>query len=320
MKKLIIGTRGSLLAVTQTKWVAGVLQEHFPELEIEIKIIKTTGDIDQKTDLDKFKDLGVFVKELQIALLQGDIHCAVHSLKDVPEQEPEELCLASFPEREDARDVLISEGMSFRELPPKAKVGTGSPRRILQLSWIRPDLEYVLTRGNIDTRINKVKSGELQGLILAAAGLKRLGIFDESAHLFSLNEMVPAIGQGALAIECRRNDNPTIKIIRAVNSDLTEACVLLEREFMSAVGGGCKAPMACHVYPSGDALRMSAVLGEIKTLKGAKYEKTASPEDIEELAEEVVWNILEECKEKQIPIPKDLPDHALLQDENNSES
>src|SRR6185436_15863400 len=192
------------------------------------QIIKTTGDADQRTKLNEFPGMGIFVKELQLALLAGTIDFAVHSLKDVPEDEPEGLMLACFPEREDPRDVFVSDGRRFRDLPAGARVGTGSPRRVLQLKALRPDLEYVPVRGNVDTRVNRVRSGELQGTILAAAGLKRLGRAKDIAHPFSFTEMIPAIGQASLALECRAADARTRALIAPLNDDLTAAAVTLE--------------------------------------------------------------------------------------------
>jgi hydroxymethylbilane synthase len=254
------------------------------------------------------------VKELQTALLDGSIDCAVHSLKDVPEDEPEGLILAAFPEREDARDVFISDGRAFRDLPPGSKVGTGSPRRVLQLRALRPDLEYVAVRGNVDTRIGKVRSGELQGVVLAAAGLNRLGRSGEVTHAFSFQEMVPAIGQASLALECRSGDARVLKLVSAVDDGETHDAVALERLFMKRVGGGCKVPMAAHVYPYGEGMRMLAVLGNPATGAMARVEQTLAEDEEEELMEEVAWRMEEECKAKGIPMPHSLPAHFLLAD------
>jgi len=320
MKRLIVGTRGSKLAVTQTEWVIDCLKEQCPGLGVELKIIKTTGDRDQKTDLDKFAGMGVFVKELQLAMLKNEIDCAVHSLKDVPEDEPEGLSLVSFPEREDARDVFISGGTKFQDLPPGAKVGSGSPRRIMQLQDFRQDLEFVSIRGNLDTRIRKVKEGELDGIVVAAAGVKRLKRQSEITEYFSFDRIIPAIGQGALAIECRKGDRESIRIARSVNDDLCEAAVMLEREFMNRVGGGCRVPMACHAYLSGEGFRMMAVMGDINKQKMYRSEKSTPMDEIEELVEDISWNILEGCREREIPIPKDLPEHSLLKGTDGSKA
>jgi hydroxymethylbilane synthase len=315
---LVVGSRGSALALAQSGMVCDWLREAHAKkgggLDVRLEVIKTTGDADQKTRLNEFPGMGVFVKELQLALLDGSIDVAVHSLKDVPEDQPEGLVLAAFPPREDARDVFVSNGTAFRDLPPGSKVGTGSPRRVLQLKAIRPDLEYVSIRGNVDTRVGKVRSGELQGTLLAAAGLKRLGRAADIAHSFSFQDMVPAIGQAALALECRADNARALKLVSAVHDELTGAAVLLERRFMKLVGGGCKVPMAAHVYPYGDGWRMLAVLGNPKTGILARVEQTGAAGEEDALLDEVAWRIEQECRDKDIPMPRDLPEHFLLND------
>ena len=316
---LVLGTRGSTLALTQSNMVAAALRKVHPGLEVRLEIIKTTGDADQKTKLQAFPGMGVFVKELQTALLAGSIDFAVHSLKDVPEDEPEGLIFGAFPEREDPRDVFISKGKSFRELPPGSKVGTGSPRRVLQLKAIRPDLVYTQIRGNVDTRIAKVTSGDLQAVVLAAAGLKRLGRSTEVTHAFSFQDMIPAIGQAALGLECRAKDTRTLKLLSAIHDEMTGAAVTLERLFMKRIGGGCKVPMAAHVYPYGDGLRMLAVLGNPLTGVMARVEQTILADEVEAMLEEVAIRMEEECKEKGIPLPHELPEHFLLTQDPLSE-
>jgi hydroxymethylbilane synthase len=309
---LVIGTRGSALALTQSNMMAEALRQAHKGLEVKLEIIKTAGDADQKTGLHAFPGLGVFVKELQTALLEGRIDCAVHSLKDVPEDEPEGLVLAAFPEREDARDVFVSDGRAFRDLPPGSKVGTGSPRRVVQLKALRPDLEYVGLRGNVDTRIGKVRSGALAGVVLAAAGLRRLGRASDITHAFSFQELVPAIGQASLGLECRAADARVRKLLEAVDDPETHDAVALERDFMKRIGGGCKVPMAAHVYPYGDALRMLAVLGNPATGALARVEQTLEDDEEDELLEEAALRMEEECRARGIPLPHEAADHALL--------
>lgn len=308
MKPLIVGTRGSELALTQTRWVVDRMREAMPNSGFEIKVINTTGDKDTTTRLDKFREFGVFVKELQSALLTRDIDIAVHSLKDVPEEGPEGLSLVAFPEREDARDVLISQGVSFNELPAGAVIGTGSPRRLIQLKALRGDLKYEPLRGNLGTRIKKVEDGELAAIILAAAGLKRLGLGGKITRSFSMHDMVPAIGQGALALECRSLDKDTIKICRTINNSITEICITIERNFMKRIGGGCKVPMAAHVYPSGDGVRFIAIMGDMGSGKVTRFEKSAELDSVDELIEDALWEITEACKDEGITLPRDLPD------------
>ena len=258
------------------------------------------------------EDMNSKLKELQTALLAGTIDCAVHSLKDVPEDEPEGLILAAFPEREDARDVFVSDGRAFRLLPAGAKVGTGSPRRVLQLKALRPDLEYVAVRGNVDTRIGKVRSGELQGVVLAAAGMRRLGLAAQITHPFSFQDMIPAIGQASLGIECRSDDARVRNLLEAIDDAETHDAVSLERDFMKRIGGGCKVPMAAHAYPYGDGMRMLAVLGNPATGVMARVEQTLEEDDEDEMLEEIAVRMEEECREKGIPLPHDLPAHFLL--------
>jgi hydroxymethylbilane synthase len=314
VETLVVGSRGSALALAQSGMVCDMLRKAHAKkgLEVRLEVIKTSGDADQKTRLSEFPTMGVFVKELQLALLAKSIDVAIHSLKDVPEDEPEGLILSAFPEREDPKDVFITNGPAFRALPPGSKVGTGSPRRVLQLKAIRPDLEYVPLRGNVDTRIGKVRNGELQGAVLAAAGLKRLGRGKDIGHSFSFQDMIPAIGQASLALECRSADERVRKLIAAVDDELTAGAVRLERRFMKRVGGGCKVPMAAHVYPYGDGWRMLAVLGDQKTGAFARVEQTGEAGGEDELLEEVAWRIEEECKDKGIALPRDLPAHHLL--------
>jgi hydroxymethylbilane synthase len=315
VEKLVLGSRGSALALTQANQVADLLRKGYEDkggLDIRVEIIKTSGDADQKTKLNEFPGMGIFVKELQLALLAKTIDFAVHSLKDVPEDEPPGLVLACFPEREDPRDVFVSNGIRFRDLPKGAKVGTGSPRRVLQLKALRPDLEYVPLRGNVDTRVGKVRNGEMAGVVLAAAGLKRLGRASDITQSFSFEEMIPAIGQASLALECRADDDRVRKLISVLNDDLTAEAVTLERQFMKRVGGGCKVPMAAHVYPYGDGWRMLAVLGHPGTGVLARVEQSCFEDEQDELLEEVSIRIEEECADRGIPMPRDLPEGSLL--------
>jgi len=302
-RTLVLGSRGSDLALTQSRWVMGQLQTAWPEAKFELRIIKTEGDVDQTTRLDAFPTWGVFVKELQIALLDKRIDFAVHSLKDVPDEKPEGLVLAAFPPREDARDVLISQGPRFRELPAGSRVGTGSPRRVMQLRAMRPDLEYVPLRGNVDTRIRKVRDGEMAAVLLAAAGLKRLNRHAEATHSFGFHEMIPAIGQAALALECREEDAEVRHILAAINDALTADLIGLERRFMSAVGGGCKVPMAAHAYPSGDGFRFLCTMGRADRADLVRLERSLDFEDAEEEIDSLAAELLEECLAKGIPIP-----------------
>ncbi len=245
--KIVVGSRGSLLATTQTHWVIKKIQDQYPECEIEFQIIKTLGDLDQKTVLTDFKNWGIFVKELQNALLDKRIDLVVHSLKDVPEQNPQDLVLTAFPEREEPHDLLITLGQSLKELPENATVGTSSPRRIMQIKKMRPDLQFKVLRGNLPTRVEKLKTSHFDAILLAVAGVNRLNLEVPFAEYLTLDQMVPAIGQGALALECRKNDTVLREALQLLNHKPTEECIKAERQFMKALGGGCQIPMAAFV-------------------------------------------------------------------------
>ena len=308
-----MGTRGSKLATTQCGMLVDELKRKNPGVEFELKIIKTSGDANQKSSLSAMPGLGVFVKELEIALMEDEIDLAVHSLKDVPHTVPQQLQLSSFPKREEPNDVFISDGKAFKELPAGAVVGTGSPRRILQLKKIRGDVEYKDIRGNIDSRVQKVLDGELDGIILARAGLNRLNVKVPYSENFDVNEVIPAIGQGVLAIETRKGDEEVIEIARTVNDSWTEGCVYLERQFMERIGGGCKVPMAAIAYHLSEKIAFKAILGS------GDFSHSVIVEDVlhnwqqrDEFLDQFIQKMVNECKEQSIALPSELPEHNLL--------
>jgi len=244
-RKLIAGTRGSKLAMIQTESVVTVINKASPGTDITIKSIVTGGDKNKHTPLEAMAGQGIFVKELEEALLNGRIDLAVHSLKDMPGQLPDGLCLAVVLERSDPRDVLISrDDRKLAELPHGARIGTGSQRRAAQLTAYRPDLKIINIRGNVDTRINNVNSGDCDGVVLAAAALKRLGWADKICEYLPIEVFLPAVGQGALAIETRCDDKETAEIIAPLNHLPTWQCITAERAFLRKIGGGCKSPIA----------------------------------------------------------------------------
>lgn len=304
-KTLVLGSRGSALALAQAKTVKDMLEKAHAGLEARIEIIKTVGDTDLETPLDAFPAMGIFVKQIQTALLEKRIDAAVHSLKDVPEDQPHALLLAAFPPREDARDVFVSRGTRFHDLPKGARVGTGSPRRILQFRAMRPDIEFVPLRGNVNTRLAKVESGEIDGVVLAAAGLNRLGRADVVTHSFSFSESIPAVGQAALALECRREDKETARLLRKLDDPDTAEAVAMERRFMQAVGGGCRVPMAAHAYPHGDGFRFMAVMGNPRSGQLFRLERMVDPDAAEEEIDEIAADVLHACRAKGIPVPRD---------------
>ncbi|MDE0087913.1 MAG: hydroxymethylbilane synthase [Candidatus Poribacteria bacterium] len=241
-----IGTRGSQLALWQASFVQQQLAHHFPDLKVDLKIIKTIGDTVQNRSLIGLGK-GVFTKEIEIALLNGEIDLAVHSLKDLPTELPEGLCIAAIPTREDPRDVLVtSTGFPLEDLLNGAKIGTTSPRRKAQLLHIRSDLQVVDVRGNVDTRIRKLEETDLDGIILAAAGIKRLLKEEVITQFFDIEQMVPAVGQGALAIEARQGDKDIENLLAPLNDMTTEAEVTAERTVLENLGGGCQLPIGAY--------------------------------------------------------------------------
>lgn len=260
--KYTIGSRGSALALAQSMQVKHVLMKMYPMDTFEVKTIMTTGDIHQQMALTAMQEKGVFVKELEIALLNKQIDLAIHSMKDMPSQLPVGLCLASTILREDARDVLVSSRYhSLQELPLHARIGTGSLRRKAQLLKRRPDLQVEAIRGNIDTRLQKLKDEHLDGIILAAAGLHRLQKQDLICEYMELDDMIPACGQGALAIEIRTTDVALSDSIKSISNSQIAQEVRLERMFLQAVEGGCHAPVGAHCQLRGQQMTFRAVYG-----------------------------------------------------------
>ena len=241
-----IGTRGSQLALWQTNFVQQQLSKYFPNVDINIKIIKTIGDTIQSRSLIGLGK-GVFTKEIEAALLNSEIDLAVHSLKDLPTELPNGLYIAAIPPREDPRDVFISStGVSLVEIHKGANIGTTSPRRKAQLLYLYPELNVIDVRGNVDTRLRKLQETRLDGIILAAAGLKRLNKHDVITQYFDVEQMVPAVGQGALAIEARENDSAIEKLLAPLNDATTTAEITAERTVLESLGGGCQLPIGAY--------------------------------------------------------------------------
>jgi len=254
-----VGTRGSELALTQTGHVVDALNDANPDVQFEVVIIKTTGDKDQRLDLAAL-GVGVFVRELETALIDRRIDLAVHSLKDMPSTLPAEFALAAVPYREDPRDAFISRnGETLEELPAGKRVGTGSVRRQALLLSLRPDLKVEPLRGNVPTRLAKLDDPDgPDAVILAAAGLNRLGLQDRITQHLSCSNFVAAVGQGALALETRVEDAATIKIAAKLNHEQTLLEVTAERAFLDEIGGGCSASVSAHAKIRGDRLEFSA--------------------------------------------------------------
>ncbi len=273
--KYFVGTRGSKLALVQTNLVIDRLKSAYPKDEFEAVVIKTTGDIEKNRQLDQIGSKGIFVKEIEEELLEGKIHMAVHSLKDMPDEPAKGLTFSKAWTREDSRDVLILRDVkSLDELPEGAVIGTGSKRRKFQLLKIRPDLRVVGIRGNIDTRLRKLYNKEivcddnykdgliLDGIVIAAAGIKRIGRQAEITQYLSVDDMIPAPAQGTLALEVRADNYDLIKKLDALSDERTDICVNAERGFLKMIGGNCHTPVAAYCdYDSDGKLKLRAMYG-----------------------------------------------------------
>jgi hydroxymethylbilane synthase len=280
--KIIIGTRGSQLALWQATWVKDRLMARGHQAEITI--IKTTGDKLANLPLTQSGTKGLFIKEIEEALASGSIHLAVHSMKDLPIEQPAGLSVAAVAEREDARDVFISRNAeALMALPAGSRVGTSSLRRQSQLRMIRRDLEVVPLRGNLDTRLKKLERGECEALVLAAAGLVRLGLAQRITSYFPVDQMCPAVGQGALALEIRQGEEAIARAIEPLDHPPTHVAVRAERAALRHLGGGCQVPIAAHAFMKGRELRLVAVVASPDGSEVVRAAATGSPHDPESL-------------------------------------
>ncbi|MFC1955236.1 hydroxymethylbilane synthase [Chloroflexota bacterium] len=282
-KEIIVGSRGSKLALIQTGVVVNKLKVNNPGIDVSIRRIVTGGDRNRHIPLEEMAGIGFFIKELEEALLEKSIDFAVHSLKDVPIEIPPELRLAVITERIDPRDVLVSRGEKFSELATGSKIGTGSLRRAVQISSFRQDLTVSGIRGNVDTRMRKVTSGEYDGVILAAAALHRLGWEHKITEYLSTEYFLPAVGQGALAIESRAADTELAGILAPLNHEPTWQSVTAERAFLLALGGGCRAPIAALGMVNGTTLQLEGMVADNKKnriLRSSDTGSTSEPENL----------------------------------------
>jgi len=265
MRKLIkLGTRGSLLATTQSTWVKKQIEAQHPDITVEMVKIVTKGDKILDVPLAMVGGKGLFVKEIEEALLRNDIDLAVHSMKDVPSELPEELHLGIIPPRENPHDAFISNDFgSLNELPQGAVVGTSSLRRRAQLAALRPDLEIVDLRGNLDTRLRKLDEGQFAAIILAAAGLNRLGMSDRATGYFTAKQMLPAVGQGALGIELRKDDAELLDGLSFLNDEKTTIAVAAERSFLFRLEGGCQVPIGAFAEVDNGSVELTGLIASI---------------------------------------------------------
>jgi len=291
--ELKIGTRGSQLALFQANWVKDQLSHAHPDLKVTLVKIKTTGDKIQDVPLAKIGGKGLFVKEIEEALIQKRIDLAVHSIKDVPTEFPEGLHLSVITKREDPRDVFISrEGWTLKDLPPGAKIGTSSLRRQAQLLHFRNDLEVIPLRGNLDTRLKKLKTMDLDGIVLALAGVKRLGLEERITEIIPLETSLPAIGQGALGIETRMNGQEVEDQIRFLNDRDSAIAITAERAFLKKLEGGCQVPIAAYARSVGRTLYVDGLVGAIDGRRLIRHSVEGSIENAEPLGIELAEILL----------------------------
>ena len=263
MKRIRIGTRSSALALWQANWVRSSLGSAFPLYDFELIHIKTHGDRVSNVPLVRIGGEGIFVKQIEIALLNGEVDLAVHSMKDLPTTLPDGLTIGAIPERVNPADVLISKnGLDFFHLPPGAKIGTGSLRRRAQLLHTRSDLDIRDIRGNVDTRLAKLRSGDMDAIVLAAAGVQRLGYGDSVTQSLPYSICLPAVGQGALCIEIRTKDEKVQDIVKSINHPYSAVAVKAERAFLRKLGGGCRVPIAALGTVDSDKLSLVGLVAD----------------------------------------------------------
>ncbi|EFS21426.1 hydroxymethylbilane synthase [Fusobacterium gonidiaformans 3-1-5R] len=287
-QQIILGSRGSILALAQTNWVKEQLEKYHPELSFSIQIIETQGDKDLHSHFGNSQSSlkSFFTKEIEKSLLEGEIDIAVHSMKDVPSVSPAGLICGAIPIREDVRDVLISRsGKPLAELPQGAIIGTSSLRRIQNIKKIRPDLEIKALRGNIHTRLRKLEEEQYDAIILAAAGLKRVKLEEKITEYLDPTVFPPAPAQGALYIQCREEDIEVQKILQSIHNKNLEKVLVVEREFSKIFDGGCHTPMGCYSNLQGDTLEFFAMYShENKRYQTKVVENLSKGKDIARMA------------------------------------
>ena len=290
-KNIIIGTRGSILALAQANLVKNSLEANYPDLTFEIKEIVTSGDKDLKSNWENSNASlkSFFTKEIEQELLDGQIDIAVHSMKDMPAVSPKGLICGAIPDREDARDVLVTKGDFLVTLPKGAKVGTSSLRRAMNLKAIRPDFEIKHLRGNIHTRLNKLETEDYDAIVLAAAGLKRVGLTDKISEYLNGEVFPPAPAQGVLYIQCRENDEEIKGILKSIHNEDIAKIVEIEREFSKIFDGGCHTPMGCYSQVNEDKIKFTAVYSdEGKQIKTVVEDDLAKGKEIAHMAAEEI--------------------------------
>lgn len=292
-RAFVVGTRGSLLARRQTDIVLDILTKRHPDARFEVEVIRTTGDRRADEPLHQIREEGVFVKELESALLAGRIDLAVHSLKDMPVDTTAGLVIAAVARREDPRDALVTrDGLKLRELPPGSRIATDSLRRACQLRALRPDLRIVSIRGNVDTRIRKVEAGEAEGVVMAAAALARMGWTGRAADIMDERSMLPAPGQGAIALETRADDAAAREMASAANDVDSERATTAERAFLRRLGGGCRVPIAALGRIENGELRLAGLVGDAAGERIVRGELAGPADEAEALGARLAERLL----------------------------
>jgi hydroxymethylbilane synthase len=296
---LTVGTRGSKLSLIQTENVLDNLRLVHPEIEFKIKVIKTMGDKDRKKPLFAIDVKGIFEKEIDLAIANGEVDFAVHSLKDVPTIESSETVIAAYPKRSSPYDVLISKGkVPLDALAKGAVIGTGSLRRLAQVKFLRPDLEVVPIRGNVDTRIRKVKRGEFDGVIVAEAGLERMGLESLIAERFPLKRFTSAAGQGALAVVAKRGNEDVIGLLSSIDHPQTRAEVTAERSLVLALKGGCRVPIGAIGLANNRALSLYGCIFSLNTQKKISASAEGTLDEAQDLGKKVAQSLVKQGAKK----------------------
>jgi hydroxymethylbilane synthase len=299
VKEIVIGSRGSKLALWQSEWVKARLEALAPEVKVRIEIVKTMGDMRLDVPLSVIGGQGAFTKELEVALLDRRVNVAVHSLKDLPTVTPEGLSITATPEREDPRDALVlragsaAQTNSLKGLAEGAVVGTSSLRRIAQLKHLRPDVQIKDLRGNVDTRLRKLDEGEYDALILASAGLRRLGFGERISAAIEQAEMLSAVGQGSLGIETRSDDYETNALVARLDDPWTRAAVLAERALLRSLGGGCQVPIAAYATVEGGRLSLDGLVSTLDGTQVLRDRLEGDAADAARIGEELAARLLE---------------------------
>ena len=298
-KKFIIGSRGSKLSLAYANHVKNLLIKSNPELDgnfIEIKVIKTSGDIFQKKKISDIGGKGVFCKQIEEQLLGSKIDLAIHSLKDLPTQMTEGLCVNAVVKRNDPRDAFLSfSSKSFNALKPQSKIGTSSFRREAQLNLLRNDLKIVAMRGNIDTRIRKLKNQEFDAIVLSLAGIQMLNLKNEIKEVFTTDQMLPAVGQGAIALQCKKDDLKTLNILKVINDEKTFYCVEAERALLDVIGGDCDTAIGGLAKLSNDEINLKSELFSNDGKKKFEFQSTGHCKNAKEIGYKVGKELLKKA-------------------------